>query len=141
MPLRRTEQIDLDQAVRRYRNLHSFLHHGPSQHVLALTSRESADDEGPDMSLELADRAVDCAFMSTSPRLTFVLRGGDPLMVSDLVRHVVEYVEDKNRLARKEVRFVLQTPVTTLDEEMASCKMIGSTVRSREDRQRTPSLR
>ena len=105
-------EINIDEAVRRFRQRHRFLDYGPGLHVVALTG--SARDEEGDvvkgaMSLEDADRVVDCAFMSTNPRLDLVLTGDDPLTNQPVLERIVDYVESKNRLARKEVHMHLES--------------------------------
>lgn len=114
-------EIDLDQAIARYRDRTWFLNHGPHHHVIEVTTRGTGDAgngiDGGDMSLEIADKAVDCAFMSTSPALVLELAGGEPLRMWDVVQHVVQYAQNKNRLARKSLRFVLATTLDGMDDE------------------------
>jgi hypothetical protein len=69
------------------------------------------------MSAEIVDRAIDCAFMSTSPELIFALTGGAPLSNWKGVQRAVSYVESKNRLARKRVAVHLYSGLTELSDE------------------------
>ena len=109
--------LPLNQAVERYRALRWFLDHGPRTHTLAL-GEGTAD--GASMASETVDRAIDCAFMSTSPELAFVLTGGEPLAHWDAVERAVTYVESKNRLARKRVSVALYTSLSGLTDERVS---------------------
>ncbi|MEZ4265638.1 MAG: hypothetical protein R3F39_04605 [Myxococcota bacterium] len=110
-------EIALDDAVAVYRRRHGFLQHGPERHVIAVTTRETTSrDDGEDMLLETAERAVDCAFMTTSPRVTLVVGGGEPLLNRQVAHRVVEYASEKNRLARKEFRAVIETDLLNADE-------------------------
>jgi uncharacterized protein len=109
-------EIALDEAVAVYRRRHGFLQHGPERHVIAVTTRETASrDSGDDMGLETAERAVDCAFMTTSPRVTLVVGGGEPLLNREVAHRVVEYASEKNRLARKELQTVIETDLLSAD--------------------------
>ena len=116
-------ELNIDDAVNRFRERHRFLDYGPGHHVIALNG--SARDEDGDvisgsMSLEDADRVVDCAFMSTNPRLDLVLAGDAPLDNQAVLERIVDYVESKNRLARKEVHLYLETDLKGLDQTRIS---------------------
>jgi uncharacterized protein len=111
-------ELNIDEAASRFRSRHRFLDYGPGHHVVALNG--SGRDEDGDiitgaMSLEDADRVVDCAFMSTNPRLDMVLAGDDPLTNQPVLERIVDYVESKNRLARKEVYLYLDSDLRSLD--------------------------
>ncbi len=112
-------ELNIDDAVARFRERHRFLNHGPGLHFVALTGT-ARDDDGDvasgSMSLEDADRVVDCAFMSTSPRLDLILAGDAPLANQAVLERIVDYVESKNRLARKEVQLHLESDLDGLDE-------------------------
>lgn len=108
-------EIALDEAVAVYRRRYGFLQHGPERHVIAVTTRETGATAGDDMGLETAERAVDCAFMTTSPRVTLVIGGGEPLLNRDVAHRVVEYANEKNRLARKELQTVIETDLLSAD--------------------------
>lgn len=109
--------LDLNEAAERYRARRWFLDHGPRTHTLALCDGVTG---GESMSPELLDRAVDCAFMSTSPELVFALAGPAPLLNWAGVERIVTYVESKNRLARKRVSVSLLTGLDDLTDEMVS---------------------
>lgn len=112
-------ELNIAGAINRFRERHRFLDYGPGHHVIALNG--SGRDEDGDvitgaMSLEDADRVVDCAFMSTNPRLDLVLAGDAPLTNQLALERIVTYVESKNRLARKEVHLHLESDLRSLDE-------------------------
>lgn len=111
-------EIALDDAVAAYRRRYAFLQHGPERHVVAVTTRETGaptDGDGDDMGIETAERAVDCAFMTTSPRVTLVVGGGEPLLNREVAHRVVEYASEKNRLARKALQTVIETDLLSAD--------------------------
>ncbi|MCB9729148.1 MAG: hypothetical protein H6744_19120 [Deltaproteobacteria bacterium] len=110
-------EIALEEAVALYRRRHGFLQHGPERHIVAVTTRTNQQaDEGEDMGAETVERAVDCAFMTTSPRLTLVVAGGEPLLNRPGAHRAIEYAGEKNRLARKELRTVVETDLQAADE-------------------------
>lgn len=74
---------------------------GPSRHVLLL---RDARTEEP-LARDLAERAIDTAFMTTSNRLVFEIRGVRQTADNDLVRHIIDYARRKNQLARKYLGF------------------------------------
>jgi hypothetical protein len=112
-------ELDIDDAVDRFRSRHRFLDYGPSHHVIALNGSER-DEDGDDtpgiLTLEDADRAVDCMYMSTSPSLDLVLGGDDALANGPVLERIVDYVESKNRLARKDVTIHVESDLRSLDE-------------------------
>ncbi len=121
-------ELDEDEAARTLRERLHHLFVGPSVHVLHVTSRCAPHcaacaaagrdpSAGDDMPRDVAERIVDAAFMSTSNRLSIELGGGDPLVHLPLVRHIVEYGRKKNLLARKFVRFTLQTSLDPLSDD------------------------
>jgi len=109
--------LNLSEAAERYRARRWFLDHGPRTHSLALCGGEGDDKT---MSPELLDRAIDCAFMSTSPELVFELSGPSPLLNWSGVERAVTYVESKNRLARKRVSITVHSNLDAMTDEMVA---------------------
>lgn len=101
---------------------------GPSVHTLVVTKRcnfkcvychasvmgESA--EGVDMTPETAAAAVDLAFESPNPRLTFEFQGGEPLLNWPVVKLIVSYAKLKNKHRSKELNFGLISNFSLLDD-------------------------
>jgi uncharacterized protein len=123
-------EIALEDAVAVYRSRQGFLQHGPERHVIAVTTRTSADSDGDDMGVETAERAVDCAFMTTSPRVNLVVGGGEPLCNRATAHRVVEYAAEKNRLARKDVRATIESDLLAADADETAW-MVKNDVRVR----------
>lgn len=81
-------------------------------------SRQSEDRAAYDMSSETADRAVEFVFRSPSPAIKIEFQGGEPFLNFDLIRHVVERAEATNRLAKRELQFVVATNLSLATDEM-----------------------
>jgi uncharacterized protein len=106
-----------------------FLGYGPNLHVMVVTlrcnetcvychaSRADMDAVQTDMSEETAERSVDLAFRSTSPSITLEFQGGEPLVNFDVVKHIVEYAEEKNRTAGKTLEFTMVSNLALMDED------------------------
>ncbi len=122
-------ELDLQAQAKRWRDKHQFLFYGPTLHAFVLTGRCNFGCQychssivgmtrtDTDMSIEVAERAVDMAFQTTSPGLTIEFQGGEPLANWEVLQHVVEYARQKNALAGKALSFSLVSNLTLLDEE------------------------
>ena len=74
------------------------------------------------MSPETAEQVVELALQSTSPSITFELQGqgGEPLLNFDVLRHLVEFAQTRNkRTAGKTLSFRLLSNFTAMTEEAA----------------------
>lgn len=117
---------DLDEAAatKRIEARYKALNYGPHLHILSL-NREAV--ESPDsneagipakaMDQDLAERAVDLAFMSTSPDLSFAFRGQQPLKDWDLFTYVINYTKNRNKIAFKNIQFSIDLDAQDLDDE------------------------
>ncbi len=106
-----------------------FLGYGPNLHVMVVTlrcnetcvychaSRADMDAVDTDMSKETAERSVDIAFGSTSPAITIEFQGGEPLVNFDVVKHIVEYAEEKNKTEGKTLEFTMVSNLALMTEE------------------------
>ncbi len=118
-----------DEIVSRFARRKAFCGVGPYLHVLVTTlrcnqacvychaSRTGMASEAYDMSAETAGRAVEVAFQSPAPSLTFEFQGGEPLANFPVVRHVVERARDLNRAAGKVLQFSLVSNLSLMDDE------------------------
>ncbi|MBR59334.1 MAG: hypothetical protein CMH54_15125 [Myxococcales bacterium] len=118
------DELDEKAATRRVELRYQALKFGPRVHILALNrdavSADDSDDEGlpaAQMSKEVVERALDLAFMSTSPELSFSFRGDSPLSNWDILTYAVEYAKNRNDIALKKLRFSLDTEADLLDDE------------------------
>lgn len=81
-------------------------------------SRQSEDRAAYDMSRETADRAAEFVFRSPSPAIKIEFQGGEPFLNFDLIRYVVEKAEAANRVAKRELQFVVATNLALATDEM-----------------------
>jgi His-Xaa-Ser system radical SAM maturase HxsB len=86
-------------------------------------SRQSDDRLAYDMSVPVADRAIEFAFRSPSPALKFEFQGGEPLLNFRLILHIVETAEKHNLASQRNLAFVIATNLSVLtDEILAFCR-------------------
>ena len=125
-------EIDKKAVADRWQRENKPLFHGPSLHTLALTSRSNQacrysgaasvgmDATDTDMTVAIAERAIDLAFQTTSPTISIALRGGEPLANWEVLQHAVEYARQKNALAGKGLSLSVQSNLALLDDEKLS---------------------
>jgi His-Xaa-Ser system radical SAM maturase HxsB len=122
-------EIDAHAQAERWRRKKEYLFYGPTLHAFVLTHRcnhgcqychssiVGMERTDTDMSIEVAERAVDLAFQTTAWALTIEFQGGEPTANWDVLRHVVEYAREKNVTARKVLSFALVTNLSLMDDE------------------------
>lgn len=71
------------------------------------------------MKKENAKKAIDYFFGHAGERLAITFYGGEPLLQYDLLKWVIEYSLEKNKLFNKELTFSLTTNLTLMNEEIA----------------------
>jgi His-Xaa-Ser system radical SAM maturase HxsB len=76
-------------------------------------SRQSDNKRQFDMSVADADAALDLTFRSPSPHIKIEFQGGEPLLNSDLIRHIV--YEAEGRKADKQIEFVIATNLALIE--------------------------
>jgi His-Xaa-Ser system radical SAM maturase HxsB len=81
-------------------------------------SRQSADRDRYDMSLETAARALDLVFQSPSPNIKIEFQGGEPLLNFPLVEEIVFRAETLNEQHGRNLSFVIATNLALLDDEI-----------------------
>jgi len=121
--------VDVEAQAVRWRQKKQYLFYGPTLHTFVLTHRcnhgcqychssiVGMDRTDTDMSIEVAERAVDLAFQTTSPGLTIEFQGGEPTANWEVLQHVVEYARQKNALANKALSFALVNNLSLMDDE------------------------
>jgi His-Xaa-Ser system radical SAM maturase HxsB len=123
------EGLDLDALASRLGRRVGHVARGPEVHVVTMTRRvdgRDAPSAAPDARMDLdrstAERIVEVALQSTSPSVSFELRGhaGEPLLNVDGVRHLVEFARATNeRAAGKTLAFMLVSNLSRMTEETA----------------------
>lgn len=111
-----------------FTNLHLFVVTLRCDHAChyCQVSRQSEDRRSFDMSEETADRALDLVFRSPNPAIKIEFQGGEPLLNFPLVRYVVGKAEQRNRVERRDLQFVVATTLSLVtDEILEFCRVHG----------------
>lgn len=130
---------DLDLPVQllatQYRTKKSFLRDFTVLHMMVVTIRcnqkctycqvssENADAKKFDMTTDTAKKTVDLIFKAPSPFVKIEFQGGEPLLNFDLIKFVVNYAEEKNKVYLKDLEFVICTNLLDItDKQLKFCK-------------------
>lgn len=119
-------ELAVDMASAKIRSRKRFLYDFTSLHMLVTTVRcnqrceycqvscEDDDAYKYDMSVEIAHQIVDKIFETPSPSIKIEFQGGEPTLNWPVIKHVVEYAEEKNLLKNKRLDFVLCSNLTAI---------------------------
>ena len=114
----------------KYRTKRSFLQGFTRLHIFVVTlrcdhscnycqvSRVSMNREKYDMTPESADRALDLTFRSPAKHIKIEFQGGEPLLNFDLIRYITEGAKQRNKVAGKNVQFVVATNLSFLNDDI-----------------------
>ena len=123
------KELNMPELVRRYQRKKGFLAYGPTLHAFVLTERcnhgcqychssvVSMKRKDTDMTIDVARKAVDFALQTSSPWLTIEFQGGEPTANWETLSFVVNYAQERNQEAKKELSFALVTNFSLLDDE------------------------
>lgn len=119
----------------KYRTKKSFLDGFTKLHIFVVSlrcdhscpycqvSRQSEDKRKFDMPREQARRAVDLMLRTPARAITCEFQGGEALLNFDLVKEIVQYVQERNGVIGKTIEFVICTNLSTLtDEHLEFCR-------------------
>ena len=72
------------------------------------------------MSAEVGERAIDYVLENSGniKNIEVDLFGGEPLMVFDTIKEIVDYAKEKDKLYNKNIRFTMTTNATLLNDEI-----------------------
>lgn len=122
--------IALDLLAVKYRTKQSYLVNFTGLHIFVVTlrcdhscpycqvSRQSEDKTAFDMTKEMADQGINILFHSPSPILKVEFQGGESLLNFELIKYIVEQVENKNITLDKNIEFVIATNLSPLTNEI-----------------------
>ena len=125
-------EVAIDLLAAKYRTQKAFLADSTSLFMFATTlrcdhrciycqvSRRAKDAAACDMSRETARRAVDFMFRCPSPHVKVEFQGGESLLNFDIVRYIVELVEERNCTEQRDVAFVLTTNLSAITRDALS---------------------
>ena len=117
------------EFTERFRNRYDFVKYGPSLHIVVVTLRcnhrciychaSAADstDSGYDMSLGTAKKVVDTIFQSPNWALAIEFQGGEPILNWPVVKFIIDYATEKNKLEKRNLIFRFVSNFSLLDEE------------------------
>lgn len=102
---------------------------GPNVHTVVVTLRcnfkclychasvVGENAPGKDMTVETARNVVDLIFQSPNPTLMIEFQGGEPLLNWPVVKFIVHYAREKNKLHKRSLHFGLISNFSLLDDE------------------------
>lgn len=114
----------------KFRSKKAFLADFTSLHMMVVTLRcnhkceycqvssEAEDAWKWDMKPETARAVVDYIFQSPSPHIKIEFQGGEPLLNWNTVRCGIEYAEEKNKVEKRNLEFVICTNLYALNDEI-----------------------
>jgi len=107
------------QHTQRGTNLHILVPTLRCNHKCIYCHAKSVDPDkkGYNMSIDTGKKIVDFIFQSPTKGITIEFQGGEPTLQMDIVKFVREYSEEVNKKHNKEIRYVIVTNFTTMDEE------------------------
>lgn len=72
------------------------------------------------MSAEIAKKAIDFVIKKSGPRKNIEVDwfGGEPLMAFDVIKEVMEYTKEQEKIYNKNIRFTMTTNATLLNDEI-----------------------
>ena len=121
--------LPLDRMALQYRSRKRFLFEGPKLHIFVVTLRchhscrycqvSRRPDTAAhrfDMSLEIAEQAIQHVLEAPSSHPTVEFQGGEPLLAFDTIRHIVERLAAATQRG-KTFRYVITSTLHDLDDE------------------------
>jgi uncharacterized protein len=116
------------QRLANFTGLHMFVVSLRCEHSCPYcqVSRQSDDRVAFDMTEATATKALDLVFRSPSPLLKIEFQGGESLLNFPLIKFIVGEALEKNRVAQRDLQFVIATNLAVLTDEMLDfCKAHG----------------
>lgn len=80
-------------------------------------SSKAAKKTEYDMNKETAQKTVDFIFQSPSKSISIEFQGGEPMLNWDTVKYIIEYAQEKNKQADKDLKITIVTNFTKMDED------------------------
>ena len=120
----------IDLLAVRLRTKKAFLNNFTALHIFVLTLRcnqnciycqassHECHESAYDMTNETMVKSIDLMLKSPSPSLTMEFQGGEPSLMTELLRFAIETTELKNKEFLKEITYVLCTNSINLTDEI-----------------------
>lgn len=128
MAISSTDQSTLSPLLSQIRSRKSYIFGGPALHIFVVSlrchhtcsycqvSRQETTATAFDMAALHAEQAVERLFEWPSRELTIEFQGGEPLLNFDQVVAITRLIVERNRSARRNLRFVLASTLHDLTE-------------------------
>ncbi|MDD3032351.1 MAG: His-Xaa-Ser system radical SAM maturase HxsB [Bacilli bacterium] len=123
--------ISVKELAKEYKKKNIFLFQkGISLHIIIVTKRcnhcciycqagsPELQDPAYDMTEETARKTVDLIFQTPSLDIKIDFQGGEPLVNWEIVRFIIEYAIEKNKVFKKRLTFSLITNLTLMTDEI-----------------------
>lgn len=130
-----SEQAPLELLALKLRTRYSRLAGFTNLHIFVVTlrcdhscpycqvSRQMESEGAFDMTLAMADRALDFVFRSPNPAIKIEFQGGESLLNFPLIRYVVEQAKQRNQAEQRNLQFVIATTLSMISADMLQfCK-------------------
>ena len=123
------DQLDFSHQADRTVPRHLLDWKGPNVHTVVVTLRcnfkclychasvVGVEQTDKDMTVETARQVVDLIFSSPNPVLMIEFQGGEPLLNWPVVKFIVQYAKEKNKLHKRALHFALISNFSLLDDE------------------------
>jgi His-Xaa-Ser system radical SAM maturase HxsB len=123
------DQLNLNNEIRKLAIKNSFIGERASLHIIVLTLRcdheciycqadsRNLQKNSLDMTQDTARKVVDKIFESPSKEITIEFQGGEPLVKLDLVKFIVGYAREKNKTAKKDLKFAIVSNFTFMNKK------------------------
>jgi|SRR5579863_2937264 len=120
----------LDVLASKYRTKFGFVYGSTKLHIFVVTlrcdhscpycqvSRQTVNRDQFDMSLEVAEAAVNMMLKSPSKHITLELQGGEPLLAVDLIKFIVSKAKEGAARLDKELDVVIASNLAFLTDEI-----------------------
>lgn len=122
--------LNSGKYAEKYRDKKINLFQGTSLHIVVVSLRCNLNcaychaasvpltEKGRDMDKETATKTVDIIFQTPSPAITIEFQGGEPLLNFDVIKHIVKYAKELNKVHKKSLIFSLVTNLTIMTDEI-----------------------
>jgi His-Xaa-Ser system radical SAM maturase HxsB len=125
----KSEKNYLADSIVKLREKYNYLKFGPSLHIIVVTLRcnhkciychasvGSSQDKSLDMDLGTAKKIVDTIFKANNDALVIEFQGGEPLLNWPVVKFIVQYAGEKNKLEKKDLQIRLVSNFSLMDND------------------------
>lgn len=122
---------DYEDIAKKYKTRNAINFIGPTLHIIVLTKwcnhqckycHAAADFRYTDESLKLqesdAEKIVDIILSSPSKNLTIEFQWGEPTSNMEILEHIINYAQEKNKVTKKNIKYALVSNLTMIDDAM-----------------------